>query len=190
MGKGRLEAFTDGVIAIILTIMVLEIQAPQGATWVALRGEVPILLAYVLSFVNVAIFWNNHHHMLHATDRIDGRVLWANMGLLFWMSLVPLSIRWMGDTHFAAVPVATYGIVLAGCAITYMLLEHRIILANGKDNSKLAQAVGKEKKGKISLLFYVLAIPLAFIHPGIAVGLYVLVAMIWFVPDKRIEAIL
>ncbi len=189
MGKGRLEAFTDGVIAIILTIMVLEIQAPHGADLASLRAEIPILLAYVLSFVNVAIFWNNHHHMLHATERVDGRVLWANMGLLFWMSLVPLAIRWMGDTHFAAVPIASYGVVLIGSAVSYMLLEHSIIRVNGQE-SKLAQAVGKEKKGKISLLCYILAVPLAFIHPGIALGLYVLVAMLWFVPDKRIEAIL
>ena len=189
MGKGRLEAFTDGVIAIILTIMVLEIQAPQGASWAALRGEIPIFLAYGLSFLNVAIFWNNHHHMLHATERVDGRVLWANMGLLFWLSLVPLAIRWMGDTHFAPVPIACYGAVLTGAAISYMLLERSIIRVNGHD-STLARAIGKEKKGKISLLLYILAIPLAFAHRGIAVALYVLVAMVWFVPDKRIEAIL
>jgi uncharacterized membrane protein len=189
MGKGRLEAFTDGVIAIILTIMVLEIQAPQGPGWPALRAEIPIFLAYALSFVNVAIFWNNHHHMLHATERVDGRVLWANLFLLFWMSLVPLVIRWIGDTHFAAVPIATYGAILTGSALSYMLLERTIIRANGPD-STLARAVGKEKKGKISLVLYVLAIPLAFVHPWIAVALYIPVATIWFVPDRRIEAIL
>jgi uncharacterized membrane protein len=189
MGQGRLEAFTDGVIAIILTIMVLEIQASQAPGWPALRAEIPIFLAYVLSLVNVAICWNNHHHMLHATERVDGRVLWANMFLLFWMSLVPLVIRWIGDTHFAAVPIATYGAILTGSALSYMLLERTIIRANGPDLT-LARVVGKEKKGKISLVLYVLAIPLAFVHPWIAVALYTLVATISFVPDRRIEAIL
>jgi uncharacterized membrane protein len=189
MGKGRLEAFTDGVIAIILTIMVLEIQAPQGPGWAALKSETPIFLAYVLSFVNVAIFWNNHHHMLHATERVSGHVLWANMLLLFWMSLIPLVIRWMGDTHFAAVPIATYGAILTGASISYLVLERAIIRVNGPD-STLARAVGKDRKGKLSLAIYALAIPLAFVHPGIAVAGYVLVAAIWFVPDRRIETIL
>src|SRR5580692_1777722 len=133
MNSSRLEAFTDGVIAIIITIMVLEIHVPKGRDLASLREEVPLFLAYVLSYINVGIFWNNHHHMLHATERIDGRVLWANMGLLFWMSLVPLAIRWMGDTHFAAVPIASYGVVLIGSAVSYMLLEHSIIRVNGQE---------------------------------------------------------
>ena len=145
MGKQRLEAFTDGVIAIILTIMVLEISAPQGATWAALRSETPIFLAYALSFTNVAIFWNNHHHMLHATERINGQVLWANMFLLFWLSLVPLIIRWMDDTHFAAIPTAAYGVDLTLAAIAYLLLEIAIIRCDGPD-SKLAVLLGRIRK--------------------------------------------
>jgi uncharacterized membrane protein len=189
VGKQRLEAFTDGVIAIIITIMVLDMKVPAGADLAAMRAGMPVFLAYALSFVNVAIFWNNHHHMLHATERVNGRVLWANLALLFWMTLIPFVIRWMDETHFAALPTATYGLVLALSAIAYLMLERSIIACNGPD-SKLARAVGEELKGKVSLLTYLLAIFLAFVHPWIALGLYVLIAMMWFVPDRRIESLM
>ena len=188
MDKQRLEAFTDGVLAIVLTIMVLDIKVPDGSGFSSLASGAPVLLAYLLSFANVGIFWNNHHHILHATERINGTVLWANLFLLFWMSLVPFAIRWMDDTHFAAAPTSAYGIVLAMSAIAYVLLQRTIILCNGP-NSKLARAVGNDTKGKISLSLYITAIPLAFVHAWIAIGIYVLVAMIWFIPDRRIESI-
>src|SRR6266436_2800691 len=164
MTKGRLEAFTDGVIAIIITIMVLELKVPQGADLAALQASVPVFLAYVLSFVNVGIYWNNHHHMLHATDRIDGRVLWANLFLLFWLSLVPFMIRWMDEVGITALPTAAYGVVLAMAAIGYTQLQAAIVACNGQ-SSKLAAAVGNDFKGKISLALYVAAIPLAFVSP-------------------------
>jgi uncharacterized membrane protein len=189
VGKQRLEAFTDGVIAIIITIMVLDMKVPAGADLAAMRAGMPVFLAYALSFVNVAIFWNNHHHMLHATERVNGRVLWANLALLFWMTLIPFVIRWMDETHFAALPTATYGLVLALSAIAYLMLERSIIACNGPD-SKLARAVGEEFKGKVSLLTYLLAIFLAFVHPWIALTLYVVIAMMWFVPDRRIESLM
>jgi uncharacterized membrane protein len=187
VGKQRLEAFTDGVIAIIITIMVLEIKAPAGSTLAALKSGLPVFLAYALSFANVGIFWNNHHHMLHVTERINGRVLWANLFLLFWLSLVPFVIRWMDETHFAPMPTAAYGVVLAFAAIAYILLERSIIACNGPA-SKLARAVGSNLKGKLSLLVYALAILLAFVSPWIALTLYVVNAMIWFIPDRRIES--
>jgi len=187
VSKQRLEAFTDGVIAVIITIMVLEMKVPQGADFAALRSGLPVFLAYALSFANVGIFWNNHHHMLHATERINGMVLWANLFLLFWMSLVPFVIRWMDDTHFAPSPTAAYGVVLVLCSIAYILLERAIIKCNGP-TSKLARAVGSDVKSKVSLLIYVLAIPLAFVRPWIGLALYVAVAMIWFIPDRRIES--
>ncbi len=186
MGKGRLEAMTDGMMAIIITITVLEIKAPEGSDFGALLGSVPVFLAYVLSYVNVGIFWNNHHHMLHATERVDGRVLWANLFLLFWMSLVPFVIRWMDEAHFAALPTAAYGVDLLMAAIAYTLLQSVIIACNGRD-SKLAAALGGDTKGKISIALYALAIPLAFVSPWIAIALYVTVATIWLVPDRRIE---
>ena len=188
MSKQRLEAFTDGVIAVIITIMVLDMKAPQGSDFAALRSDLPVFLAYALSFTNVGIFWNNHHHMLHVTEKINGVILWANLFLLFWLSLVPFVIRWMDDTHFAPMPTAAYGVVLAFSGIAYFLLERSIIVYNGP-HSKLARAVGHDLKAKLSLLIYVLAIPLAFVRPGIALALYVLVAMLWFVPDRRIESI-
>ena len=188
MSKQRLEAFTDGVIAVIITIMVLDMKAPGGATFAALRSGLPVFLAYALSFANVGIFWNNHHHMLHATERINGMVLWANMLLLFWMSLVPFVIRWMDDTHFAPSPTSAYGIVLVLCSISYILLERTIIEYNGP-NSKLARAVGRDLKSKISFVIYALAIPLAFVRPWIAIALYVVIAMTWFIPDRRIESL-
>lgn len=186
MSRQRLEAFTDGVMAVIITIMVLDMKVPQGADLAALRSGLPVFLAYALSFANVGIFWNNHHHMLHATERINGMVLWANLFLLFWMSLIPFVIRWMDDAHFAPSPTAAYGVVLVLCSIAYILLERAIIKCNGP-NSKLARAVGNDRKGKVSLLIYVLAIPLAFVRPWIALAIYVAIAMIWFIPDRRIE---
>jgi uncharacterized membrane protein len=188
MGKQRLEAFTDGVLAIVITIMVLDIRVPAGPGFASLRLGLPVLLAYALSFANVGIFWNNHHHMLHVTDRINGAVLWANLFMLFWISLVPFVIRWMDDTHFAAAPTASYGIVLAMSSIAYLLLERSIIACNGP-NSKLSRAVGHDLKAKLSLLLYVIAIFLSFEGPWIALVLYVLNALLWLIPDRRIESV-
>ena len=187
MNRARLEAFTDGVIAIIITIMVLEIRVPQGHDWAALRAEAPIFLAYVLSYVNVGIFWNNHHHMLHAAERVNGRVLWANLLLLFWLSLVPFVIRWMDEAGFAPAPVAAYGMVLTGAAIGYTLLARVLIAYNGPQ-SRLARAVGADWKGKLSLLGYLVSIPLAFLQPWASIAIYVAIALLWLVPDRRIEA--
>jgi len=188
MGKQRLEAFTDGVIAIIITIMVLEIKVPSGPGLAALAASVPILLTYALSFANVGIFWNNHHHMLHVTERINGTVLWANLFLLFWMSLIPFVIRWIDETHFAAIPTAGYGVVLAMSAIAYVWLQRSIIAVEGA-HSKLARAIGRDLKGKISLLLYIVGIALAFVRPWLAIAVYVLIALLWFIPDRRIESI-
>jgi len=188
MGKQRLEAFTDGVIAIIITIMVLEIKVPSGASLAALAASAPILLTYALSFANVGIFWNNHHHMLHVTERINGAVLWANLFLLFWMSLIPFVIRWIDETNFAPIPTAGYGVVLAMSAIAYVWLQRAIIAVDGP-HSKLARAVGRDLKGKISLLLYFVAIGLAFVRPWLAIAVYVLIALPWFIPDRRIESI-
>ncbi len=188
MSKQRLEAFTDGVIAIIITIMVLELKVPGGTNLAALKAGLPTFLAYALSFANVGIFWNNHHHMLHVTERINGMVLWANLFLLFWLSLVPFAIRWMDETHFAPMPTSSYGVVLLMCAIAYLFLERAIIACNGP-GSKLERAIGTDRKGMVSLGIYVLSIPVAFVRPGIAISLYVVVALIWFIPDRRIESI-
>jgi TMEM175 potassium channel family protein len=187
MAKGRLEAFTDGVVAIIITIMVLEIKAPQGGDLPSLKTAAPIFLAYALSYVNVGIFWNNHHHMLHATERINGRVLWCNLLLLFWLSLIPFVIRWMDEAGIAPLPTAAYGAILAMAAVGYNLLQRAIIAANGR-TSRLAAALGHDLKGKLSLAIYALGVPVAFVAPWIAVALYVAVALMWFVPDRRIEA--
>ena len=187
MTKQRLEAFTDGVVAIIITIMVLDMKVPAGSDVASLRPELPIFFAYALSYVNVGIFWNNHHHMLHATDRINGQVLWANLLLLFWLSLVPFVIRWIDQTHFTAIPTASYGAVLALAAISYLLLQQSIIRCNGA-TSKLAKAVGNDLKGKISLFLYLCAIPLSWVRPWIAIALYAITAMLWFIPDRRIES--
>ena len=189
MNSARLEAFTDGVVAIIITIMVLEIHVPQGHDLASLKAEVPLFLAYVLSYVNVGIFWNNHHHMLHATERVDGRVLWANLGLLFWLSLVPFVIRWIDEAGFTAAPVAAYGFVLACAAIAYVILERTIIAVNGPD-SRLAAAVGPDTKGRLSMVLYALGVVLAFVEPWISIALYVAVALMWLVPDRRIESLL
>jgi uncharacterized membrane protein len=188
MNSARLEAFTDGVIAIIITIMVLEIHVPKGQDLAALKAEVPLLLAYVLSYVNVGIFWNNHHHMLQVTERVDGRVLWANLALLFWLSLVPFVIRWIDEAGLSTAPVAAYGVVLSGASIGYLILERMIIAVNGRE-SRLAAAVGKEVKAKFSMVLYILAIPIAFLEPWVSIGLYVVVALMWLIPDRRIEAL-
>jgi uncharacterized membrane protein len=189
MSPARLEAFTDGVIAIIITIMVLEIHVPQGSTLASLKADVPVLLAYLLSYVNVGIFWNNHHHMLHVTERVNGRVLWANLTLLFWLSLVPFVIRWIDEAGFESLPTAAYGIVLLGAAVNYVILQEVIIAVNGPD-SRLAVALGADRKGKLSIALYLLSVPLAFVRPWMAIALYVAVALIWLVPDRRIEAVL
>jgi uncharacterized membrane protein len=189
MSASRLEAFTDGVVAIIITIMVLEIRVPHGGDLAALQADAPVLLAYVLSYVNVGIFWNNHHHMLHVTERVNGKILWANLALLFWLSLVPFLIRWMDEAGFTALPTAAYGIVLVGAAVSYLILERQIIAHNGR-TSRLALALGgSDRKGKLSLALYVTAVTLAFLRPWLAILLYVAVALLWLVPDSRIEAL-
>ena len=186
MDKGRLEAFSDGVIAVIITIMVLELKVPQGTDWAALRQLIPVFLSYVLSFIYVGIYWNNHHHMLQACQKVNGRVLWANLHLLFWMSLVPVVTGWMGGSHQAPIPVALYGSVLflTGCA--YLILSRALIALNGED-SPLAKALGRDDKGKISLMLYAVAIGLSFFRTWIALAVYATVAIMWFVPDRRIE---
>ena len=186
MSKGRLEAFSDGVIAILITIMVLELKVPHGHDWEALTPIVPVFLSYVLSFVYVGIYWNNHHHMLQAADHVNGAVLWANLHLLFWLSLIPFVTGWMGENHFESLPSAIYGVVLFCSAMAYTLLQTLIVRAEGA-SSKLGEAVGRDRKGKLSAVIYVIAIPLAFVNHWIANALYVLVAIIWFVPDPRIE---
>jgi TMEM175 potassium channel family protein len=184
MTKARMEAFSDGVFAVIITIMVLELKAPHEPDWPAFRSVLPPFLTYVLSYVFLGIYWNNHHHMLHASDRINGAVLWANLHLLFWLSLVPFVTGWMGDNHFAALPTATYGAVLLISGIAYLILEGRLLRAG---NPRLAAAIGKDIKGKLSAVAYLIAIPLAFVHQLIADAIYVSVALMWLVPDSRIE---
>jgi uncharacterized membrane protein len=183
----RLEAFSDGVIAILITIMILELHVPHGADWVSLRPLLPALLTYLLSFVFLGIYWNNHHHMFQATQHLNGKILWANHHLLFWLSLVPAATAWMGQNHMAPVPTAVYGCVLLCAALAYTILQAAIIAQEGP-KSALAKAVGTDRKGKLSAALYAVAIPLALVHPGIAAALYVLVALMWLVPDKRIEA--
>jgi uncharacterized membrane protein len=185
MNKGRLEAFSDGVLAILITIMVLELKAPLGEGIESLRSVVQPLLSYVLSFVYLGIYWNNHHHMLHMTTRINGAILWANLHLMFWLSLVPVMTAWMGE-HFTAVPVAAYGAVLFCAGVAYLILQQTIIAEQGP-GSKLKAAVGRDLKGKVSAILYALAIALAFVVPAVSGALYVTVALIWLVPDRRIE---
>jgi uncharacterized membrane protein len=189
MSPNRLEAFSDGVIAIIITIMVLELHAPHEPTWPALARLWPVVLSYVLSFIYVGIYWNNHHHMLHLTRRVTGGILWANLHLLFWLSLTPFTTAWMGETHFAAVPTAVYGAALLASAISYYVLQLTIIRSQGPD-SILATAVGKDKKGRLSPVIYLIAVLAAFVNPGISWALYATVALIWLIPDKRIERVL
>jgi uncharacterized membrane protein len=187
MTKGRLEAFSDGVIAILITILVLELKVPHGGTLSALLPIVPVFLTYVLSFIYVGIYWNNHHHLLHASERVNGAMLWANMHLLFWLSLVPFVTGWMGENHFEAVPTAVYGVVLFLASIAYKILVVVIVRHHGP-KSRIARMVGGDKKGIISTALYALAIPAAFVHTAIAHAIYVGVALIWLVPDRRIEA--
>ncbi|MFN8458155.1 MAG: TMEM175 family protein [Anaerolineae bacterium] len=186
MSKGRLEAFSDGVIAIIITIMVLELAPPHGADLAALRPLLPIFLSYVLSFVYIGIYWNNHHHLFQVVKAVDGRVLWANLHLLFWLSLIPFGTAWMGENDFAAWPVALYGVVLLLAGVAYFFLTRTLLAIHGQE-SVLAAALGRDFKGKISVVIYVMAVPLAFMNPWLAQALYVLVAIIWLIPDRRIE---
>ena len=186
MPTTRLEAFSDGVIAIIITIMVLEVRAPEGADWQALSTLTPVFLTYVLSFVMLAIYWNNHHHLMHVTQRVGGGVLWANMHLLFWLSLVPFVTGWMGENHFAALPTAVYGVPLLMAAIAYWILVQAIVAHEGP-HSKLRSALGSDVKGKLSIAIYAVALPLAFMNQWISDALYVTVALMWLVPDRRIE---
>jgi uncharacterized membrane protein len=186
MGKSRLEAFSDGVIAILITIMVLELKVPHGESIDALRPLIPVFLSYVLSFVYLGIYWNNHHHMLHTIRQVTGPMLWANLHLLFWLSLIPFATGWMGENHFEAAPSALYGAVLLMAAIAYWVLQQLIIASQGQD-SLLKKAVGDDWKGKLSPLLYTVAIPLAFWSHWISIGIYVLAALIWLVPDRRIE---
>ena len=186
MKTTRLEAFSDGVLAIIITIMVLEMHAPEGSTWAAIRPMIDVLSSYALSFVFVGIYWSNHHHLMQVAQRVTGAVLWANLHLLFWLSLIPFVTRWMGQTEFASLPVAAYGVVLLFAAVAYYVLV-RSLLAHHRSDSKLARAIGTDFKGKLSVVMYMAAIPLAFIAPLFAGALYVAVAIMWLVPDRRIE---
>ena len=186
MGKDRLAAFSDGIIAIIITIMVLELKAPHGSDWAALAGLVPAFLSYVLSFVYLAIYWNNHHHLLHTVKRVNGMILWANIFLLFWLSLLPLASAWIGENQFATLPTAVYGVALLMPAISYYLLQRSIIRTQGV-NSTLAQALGRDFKGKVSVVLYAVAILVAFVNVWISNAIYIFVALMWLIPDRRIE---
>jgi uncharacterized membrane protein len=186
MSKARLETFSDGVIAILITVMVLELPTPHGTTWGALHGALPVLLTYVLSFVYLGIYWNNHHHMLQATARVNGLILWANMHLLFWLSLIPFTTAWLGENHFARVPAAAYGIVLLAAAVAYYLLQTAIIRDQG-EHSLLAAAVSRDLKGKASPFLYMSGIALAALDARLAIAVYTVVALMWLVPDRRLE---
>jgi TMEM175 potassium channel family protein len=187
MTKGRMEAFSDGVIAILITIMVLELKVPHGTAWSSLRPMLPELLSYILSFVFVGIYWNNHHHLLHTASKVSGGILWANLHLLFWLSLIPLATGWMGENHTAAVPCSAYGVVMLGAAIAYYILQETIVAHHGPD-SRLRAALGSDLKAKFSLACYAAAIALAYVSTWIAIGLYTLVAGMWLVPDRRYES--
>jgi uncharacterized membrane protein len=189
LSKTRLEAFSDGVIAIIITIMVLELKIPHGENFEALKPLIPVFLSYVMSFIFVGIYWNNHHHTMHAVQKVNGKILWANLHLLFWLSLIPFATNWLGESEFASSPVAVYGAVMLMCAVAYTILVRSLMDFHGAD-SKLAQAIGSDAKGKISLLFYMIAIPIAFFNTWIAMALYLSVSVIWFLPDRRIENVL
>jgi uncharacterized membrane protein len=186
MGKNRLEAFSDGVIAIIITIMVLELKVPHGASLDALVPLAPVLLSYVLSYIYIGIYWNNHHHLMHLVSHVSGGVLWANLHLLFWLSLIPFVTGWMGENHFATIPVAAYGVVLFMCAIAYSLLV-RCLTGHHTDNRELAEAIGADKKGKLSPPLYLLGIGLSFVFDWLGFATYVVVALMWLIPDRRIE---
>ncbi len=187
MEKDRLQAFSDGVIAILITIMVLELKVPHGSDWAAVKPLVPVFFSYVLSFVNLGIYWNNHHHLLSATRRINGAVLWANLHLLFWLSLFSFFTGWMGENHFDPLPTAAYGVVLFMAGVAYYILKTTIITAQGADSS-LAEALGNDLKGKISPVVYIVAVPIAFVNHWVALALYIAVALMWLVPDRRIES--
>ena len=187
MNKNRLEAFSDGVIAILITIMMLELKIPHSASWEALRPVMPVFVTYLMSFVFLGIYWNNHHHMLHMVGSIDGKVLWANLHLLFWLSLVPFATGWMGENDFAPLPTATYGAILLLCGVAYLVLQNAIIAHQGPQ-SRLAAAVGRDVKGKLSAVLYAIAIPAAFANRWIAEAIYVAVSLVWLIPDRRIEA--
>jgi len=189
MTKNRIEAFSDGVFAIIITIMVLELRAPDGFDVFDLIPIVPKFISYVVSFIYIGIYWNNHHHLLHTTKQISAGILWANLHLLFWLSLVPFTTSWVGETEFYEVPMALYGFVLFMAAISYYLLQNRILSKHGKETSLLSKAIGKDYKGKGSLFLYLTAIPFAFFSRWISAGIYILVALIWLIPDKRIEKV-
>jgi uncharacterized membrane protein len=186
MGKGRLEAFSDGVIAIIITIMVLEMKVPHGDSLADLKPLLPVYLSYILSFINVGIYWNNHHHMFQLVKHVNGSVLWANLHLLFWLSLIPFGTAWMGENHFSQWPVFLYGIILLMSSVAYFLLVLALIKIHGK-KSLFAEAIGKDSKGKISTLIYILGIILSFVNSWLGLSMYIVVACIWFIPDKRIE---
>jgi len=189
MGKNRLEAFSDGVLAIVITIMVLEMKVPHGADWQTLSNLLPVFLSYVLSFVYIGIYWNNHHHLLHTVHKVGGGILWANLHLLFWLSLFPFSTGWMGENHFATLPTAIYGFNLFMAGLAYWVLVKCLVAVEGKE-SLLAKAIGKDVKGKISVVFYLIGIVSAFYVNWVAQAFYVIVALIWLVPDKRIEKVL
>lgn len=189
MPKNRLEAFSDGVIAIIITIMVLEMKVPHSTDLAALESILPVFLSYVLSFIYIGIYWSNHHHLLHATHQINGSIMWANLHLLFWQSLIPFVTGWMGENHFAALPTALYGVVLLMTAVAYSILQRIIIAKQGRD-SLLGGAIGHDRKGQLSLVFYLMGIGLAFVNQWLADAMYVLVALMWFIPDRRIERVL
>jgi uncharacterized membrane protein len=187
MGKHRLEAFSDGVMAIIITIMVLELKVPHGTSLEALAPLGPVLLSYVLSFIYIGIYWNNHHHLMHAVNHVSGSVLWANLHLLFWLSLIPFVTGWMGENHFATIPVAAYGVILFMCATAYSLLVH-CLMSHNRENSLLAEAIGPDKKGWLSLALYLLGVGLAFAHAWLGFAVYIGVALMWLIPDRRIES--
>jgi uncharacterized membrane protein len=188
MDTGRLEAFSDGVIAVIITIMVLDLRIPHGTDLRSLAPDVPVFLTYILSFVNVGIYWNNHHHLLHATRRINGRIMWANLHLLFWLSLIPFTTGWAGENHLSRIPTLAYGLVLLMCALAYVVLQSEIIRFNATD-SEIGIALGSDWKGKVSLASYVVSLPIALIAPTVSAVIFVAVAALWFVPDRRLERV-
>jgi uncharacterized membrane protein len=186
MGTGRLEAFSDGVIAVIITIMVLEMKVPHGDDLNSLKLIWPVFLSYVLSFINIGIYWNNHHHMMQIVEHVNGKILWLNIHLLFWLSLIPFAAGWMGENNFTTWPVALYGIVLMMAGVAYYILSHSLIVLHGK-NSTLAKALGKDRKGIISVIIYIVAVPIAFLDSWVSLIMYAIVAIMWFIPDRRIE---
>jgi uncharacterized membrane protein len=187
MNKTRLEAFSDAVIAILMTIMVLELKIPHGGDFASLKPLLPTFLAYILSFIYLGIYWNNHHHMLQATRRVNGKVLWANLLLLFWLSLIPFATAWAGENHLEPLPTAIYGVVLLLCGFSYSILQNKLVHHTDGENALLSDAVGRDLKGKLSLFLYLLAIPMAFVNQYVSQAIYVVVALIWFIPDRRIE---